>query len=74
MLGTKIVRRQQTDKRRVFARILASLKKLALKEKWYIRVNYGKYKDNFGKLVDFYNDGEYTNKTELMKAYKAFIE
>jgi hypothetical protein len=62
--GRKIVRRIQTDNRRVFAQKLASLTKLATKEKWYLRVNY----------KDWYNDGEYTNKTEMIKAYKAFTE
>lgn len=72
--GRRIVRRVQTDNRRVFAQKLASLRHKSRAEKWYLRVNYGKRKDNFGKLVDFYNDGDYTNKKQLVQAYKAFIE
>jgi hypothetical protein len=40
----------------------------------YLRVSYGMAKDNHGKLVGFYNDGEYTNKTEFIHALNAFLE
>lgn len=42
--------------------------------KAYIRVYYGRFVDNHGKMNDFYNDGEYENKKDLLKAYKAFIK
>ena len=40
----------------------------------YLRVSYGKYKTNFGKVEEFYNDGDYETKSELIEAFKAFTE
>lgn len=42
--------------------------------KVYLRVSYGKYKDCFGKMSDFYNDGYYTTKRDLIYALQAFTE
>jgi len=41
--------------------------------KAYLKVNYGKHKDNFGKIVPFINEGEYTTKTDLLQAWRIFI-
>lgn len=41
-------------------------------EKAYCRVNYGKFEDPFGKIVNFYNDGYYTDKKELFKVIQIF--
>jgi hypothetical protein len=40
----------------------------------YLKVYYGKHEDNFGKIVPFYNDGEYENETDLWRAFNAFYE
>lgn len=40
----------------------------------YLKVSYGKHKDVFGKLVEFYNDGHYSNRDDLVFAFKAFTE
>lgn len=40
----------------------------------YIKVSYGKQIDVFGKKINFYNDGTYTDEKEFNKAYQAFIE
>jgi hypothetical protein len=40
----------------------------------YLRVSYGKDKDIHGKIINFYNDGEYTNKKEFGDALNAFLE
>lgn len=40
----------------------------------YVRVSYGKYIDNFGKKITFYNDGIYTSKNDLFFALDAFTE
>lgn len=40
----------------------------------YLRVSYGKQIDNFGKLVTFYNDGDFENKEDLWLAFEAFTE
>lgn len=39
-----------------------------------IRVEYGKDKDVFGKIVMFYNEYDGDNKEESISALKAFIE
>lgn len=40
----------------------------------YLKIYYGRHKDNFGKIVPFYNDGEYENKKDLWKAFNAFYD
>lgn len=42
--------------------------------KVYLRVNYGKKVDVFGKLSTFYNDGWYENQEDLRSAFNAFKE
>jgi len=39
----------------------------------YLRVSYGRSRDCFNRLVEFYNDGDYTNKKDLMHAFRAFV-
>ena len=63
--GRKIVVRAQTDKTQVFAQKLASASKSLRGRKLYIKVDYGD---------GFINEGVYTEKKELMKAFRAFIE
>jgi hypothetical protein len=38
----------------------------------YLRVNYGKALDVHGRLVAFFNDGQYDNEQELLEVFKAF--
>jgi len=40
----------------------------------YVRVNYETTIDNYGNKQTFYNDGFYTDKTDLLRAAKAFTE
>ena len=40
----------------------------------YLRVSYGKRLDNFGKITEFHNDGDYENENDLWLAFNAFIE
>ena len=40
----------------------------------YIWVSYGKFKDCFGKMVEFTNDRIYENKHDAVDAYKSFID
>ena len=40
----------------------------------YLRVSYGRHLDNFEKMTDFYNDGDYLSRKDLMLAYRAFVE
>ena len=40
----------------------------------WLRVVYGKYKDFFGEMVEFYNEGVYKTLKDLKFALAAFIE
>jgi len=40
----------------------------------YLKVNYGKLFDNFGKRTTFHNDGVYQNKESFYLALNAFLE
>lgn len=42
--------------------------------KVYLRVYYGKFKDNSGKVRSFYNDGTYTNQKDFIQTLEAFME
>lgn len=42
--------------------------------KVYLRVNYGTFKDCWGKMTDFLNEGVYSNKKDFRRAYNAFME
>lgn len=41
--------------------------------KAYLKVSYGKQICNLGCKCEFYNDGEYSNSKEALKAYKMFL-
>ena len=69
----KIIRYETRSKRAFYAHI-RSLKWKDGVKKVYLRVSYGKHLDNFGKLINFYNDGWYDNKKDLHLALKAFTE
>lgn len=40
----------------------------------YLRIEYGKELDVFGRLTQFYNDGEYSAEPDLWQAFCAFVE
>ena len=40
----------------------------------YLKVNYGKLLDNFGKRTTFHNDGVYRDKESFYLALNAFLE
>lgn len=42
--------------------------------KVYLKVYYGKGFDVWGKYTDFYNDGDYVKKKDLLLAFNAFTE
>jgi len=42
--------------------------------KIYIKVEYGKQEDVFGKKIMFYNDGTYEKRKEALQALHAFLE
>ena len=40
----------------------------------FVRVYDGRYKDVFGKMIDFFNEGTYANKKDFDLALTAFLE
>ncbi|HSV95136.1 MAG TPA: hypothetical protein VLH94_04175 [Spirochaetia bacterium] len=40
----------------------------------YLKVSYGRFLDNFGKMTDFLNDGNYTDEKTFWIALCAFLE
>jgi hypothetical protein len=42
--------------------------------KVYLKVTYGRFLNNRGKMVNFHNDGIYDNRTDYWFALNAFIE
>jgi hypothetical protein len=40
----------------------------------YLRVNYGKLLDYYGKLSNFHNDGDYQDEGSFYFALNAFLE
>jgi hypothetical protein len=40
----------------------------------WLRVNYGRYENNLGKKVMFYNDGTYQSIESVRKALSTFLE
>ena len=76
----KVYKNGRMVKKRVTHFYGSFLKSLALVnwqlrgQKYYLRVAYGKRRDNYGKMTDFYNDGEYCNKKDFMFALRAFRE
>lgn len=69
-----IVRKVRTHKKRRLLKIIRSIKWQNPKIKAYIKVNYGKFLDCYGKKVNFYNDGDYDNKYDFWLATNAFLE
>lgn len=70
----KTVDKCQTHSKRRFYNRIRSINWQDGVEKVYLRVSYGKGLDNFGKVTNFYNDGEYKNKKDLFFALSAFTE
>lgn len=72
--GHKTIQKCATKKWRRFLNNLRQISWRNPATKVYLRIVYGKDRDNFGHLVKFYNDGRYTNKTEFNQALAAFLE
>jgi len=43
-------------------------------KKVYVRVSYGKFIDQSGKMTTFFNDGEYDNQQDFELVVRAFLE
>lgn len=70
----KIVRKVRTHKKRRFLKIIRLLNWQKSTFRAYLKVDYGKFTDVFGRLTNFYNDGEYENKEDFWLAFNAFAE
>lgn len=63
----------RTRKKKRFLRILRTINwQLDGIRRAYLKVSYGKKKCNYDCLCDFYNDGYYDNKEELLQTFKYF--
>ena len=69
-----IAQKARTRKIRRFLKIIRSIKWEDSTIRAYIKVNYGKLPDCYGKKVNFYNDGDYDNKQDFCLAADAFLE
>lgn len=69
----KGVKRQESANKRRFLRYTRLINWEKAKSA-YLGVVYGKDKDYRGKMITFYNDGDYTNKKDFELALKAFLE
>lgn len=72
--NTKMTHVVRTHKLRRILKKIRSIKWQNSSFKVYLKVDYGKFTDNFGKRTNFYNDGVYDNKEDFWMAFNAFIE
>ena len=69
---SKTIDRSQTHSKRRFYNRIRTINWQDSHLKVYLRVSYGKQECNLGCVCNFYNDGWYNSKTELMFALDAF--
>lgn len=72
--NNKMTYKVRTHKMRRFLKIIRSIKWQNSMLKVYLKVDYGKFQDNYGHLTNFYNDGNYDNKSDFWWAFNAFTE
>lgn len=72
--NNKTIQRVQTHSLRRFYRHLRTINWQKHNLSVYLKVSYGKQKDVWGKMVTFYNDGDYETEQELLQAFRAFTE
>lgn len=72
--NSREVQRVQTCSRRRFLKKTRTINWQDSPLKVYLRINYGKHKDNYGKTINFWNDGEYSNRADFDMALQAFME
>jgi hypothetical protein len=68
------VKRYSTQKtRRFYAIVTADNFQNSIK-KVHLKVSYGRYETNFGKMKEFTNEGVYETYDDLIQAFQAFLE
>jgi len=70
----KTIDKCQTHSKRRFYNRIRSINWRSGVEKVYLRVSYGKDLDSFGEVTNFYNDGVYKSRKDLLFALSAFTE
>ena len=70
----KVINKCHTHSIRRFYHRIGTINWQSKPSKVYLRVSYGRGLNNFGKMANFYNDGDYTTKHDLIFALKAFTE
>ena len=70
----KGVKRRTTKSRRRFLYYTRLIPWQIKDLKVYLKVSDGLQKDHRGKMVEFYNDGDYINKKDFDLALNAFLE
>lgn len=71
---SKTIDKCQTHSKRRFYNKIGTINWQNKPSKVYLRVSYGKRLSNYNRLENFYNDGEYQTKQELLEAFTAFTE
>ncbi len=64
----------RTKKKKRFFRILRMIDWQNHIKNAYLKISYGKKKCTEGCLCDFYNDGYYANKEDMLETFKYFNE
>lgn len=72
-LNGKVVQMVRTHSLRVFLNRTRTYKWQESNFEVYLKVGYPKRENNFGKVVEFCNEGTYTNKVDFAQAANAFI-
>jgi len=70
----KTIDKCQTHSKRRFSNKLGMINWQNSPLKVYLRVSYGRKECNLGCICNFYNDGEYKTKKDLLFALSAFTE
>ena len=73
VLNGKAVQMVRTHSLRVFLNRTRLFKWQKSNFEVYLKVGYGKKENVFGKMVNFCNEGTYTNKKDFAQAANAFI-
>lgn len=68
------IQRCQTHSRRRFANRIGTINWQNRPSSVYLRVSYGRNQCNLGCFCNFYNDGNYETKQDLLLALTAFTE
>lgn len=70
----KTIQRCQTHSRRRFGNKIGTINWQNGPSKAYLRISYGRGHCNLGCVCNFYNDGIYETRQDLLLAFAAFCE